>query len=187
MSHLFVVELKTYPKLLVITDAAMHIAPDLMEKAAIIQNAVDVVRLWGIDAPKVACLSAVETVNPAIPSTIDAACLAKMADRGQIRHAIIDGPLAFDNAISQRSSQIKHIVSPVAGDVDIVLTPDLVSGNILVKDLEYLAGATVAGFIAGAQVPIVLTSRADPPRSRLLSLALALLVHHLSQDGDTAS
>jgi phosphotransacetylase len=160
-----------------ITDAAVNISPDLMEKASIIQNAVDLVRQLGIDQPKVAALSAVETINPKIPSTIDAACLHKMAERGQIRHAVVDGPMAFDNAISQEAALEKGIDSPVAGDVDIVLAPDLDAGNILYKNLEYLANAQIAGIVMGARAPIVLTSRADPPRARVHSLALAKLIH----------
>jgi phosphotransacetylase len=178
VSHVFVVELASYHKLLLVTDAAINIAPDLMTKAAIVQNAVDLARLLGIEAPKVAALSAVEVVKPAIASTIDAACLSKMAQRGQIRHAIVDGPLAFDNAISRDAARTKHIDSAVAGEVDILLAPDLASGNILAKDLEYLAGATMAGVVVGARAPIVLPSRSDPPSARLASAAIAVLVHH---------
>lgn len=178
VSHVFVVELKTYHKLLFVTDAAINIAPDLVTKAAIVQNAVRLARLLGIDLPKVAALSAIEVVKPAIASTIDAACLSKMAQRGQIRHAMVDGPLAFDNAISKDAARIKHIDSEVSGDVDILLAPDLASGNILAKDLEYLAAATMAGIVVGARVPIVLPSRSDPPSARLASAAIAVLVHH---------
>jgi phosphotransacetylase len=178
ISHVFLADLKTYPKLLYITDAGINISPDLSTKMHIVQNAVDIARLLGVKVPKVAALSAVEVVNPAIPSTIDAACLAKMADRGQIEGAIVDGPLAFDNAISAESAKVKGIKSPVAGDVDILLVPDLVSGNILGKDLEYLAGAQMAGFVVGTKVPIILTSRSDPPRARLISCAIAALVSH---------
>ncbi len=173
ISHVMVCELSSYPKLLFITDAAINITPDLETKAQIIQNAVDLARLLGIDPPRVAALSAVELINPRIASTIDAACLAKMADRGQIHNAIVDGPLAFDNAISRESAAIKGIHSRVSGKVDILLVPDLESGNILYKDLEYLAGARFAGVVLGAQVPVVLTSRADPNEARLDSLALA--------------
>ncbi len=186
VSHVFVAELATYHKLLCVTDAAINIAPDLMTKAAIVQNAVDLVGLLGIEMPKVAALSAVEVVKPAIASTIDAACLSKMAQRGQIRHAIVDGPLAFDNAISRDAARTKQIDSPVAGDVDILLAPDLASGNILAKDLEYLAGATLAGIVVGARVPIVLPSRSDPPAARLISAAIALLVHHRWDSGGEA-
>jgi phosphate acetyltransferase len=178
ISHVFLADLKTYPKLLYITDAAINISPDLSTKMHIVQNAVDIARLLGVKEPKVAALSAVEVVNPAIVSTIDAACLAKMADRGQIEGAIVDGPLAFDNAISAESAKVKGISSPVAGDVDILMVPDLVSGNILGKDLEYLAGAQLAGFVVGTKVPIILTSRSDPPRARLISCAVAALVSH---------
>ena len=178
ISHVFLADLKTYPKLLYITDAAINISPDLSTKMHIVQNAVDIARLLGVAEPKVAALSAVEVVNPAIPSTIDAACLAKMADRGQIVGAIVDGPLAFDNAISAESAKVKGIHSPVSGDVDILMVPELVSGNILGKDLEYLAGSQLAGFVVGTKVPIILTSRSDPPRARLLSCAVAALVSH---------
>ncbi len=176
VSHVFLIELATYPKLLMVTDAAVNIEPDLTMKAAIVTNAVELARRFGIDRPKVAVLSSMETVNPAVASTIDAACLAKMADRGQITNAIVDGPLAFDGAISAASNVTKGFTSPVAGDVDILLVPNLDAGNILVKDLEYLANGTLAGIVLGATVPVVLTSRADPPRSRLLSCALAALL-----------
>jgi phosphotransacetylase len=178
ISHVFLADLKTYPKLLYITDAAINISPDLYTKIHIVQNAVDISRLLGVEEPKVAALSAVEVVNPAIPSTVDAACLAKMADRGQIQGAIVDGPLAFDNAISAESARVKGIKSPVSGDVDILVVPDLVSGNILGKDLEYLAGAQMAGFVVGAKMPIILTSRSDPPRARLISCVVAALASH---------
>ncbi len=178
LSHVFVADIKTYPKLLLITDAAINIAPDLITKAAILQNAIDLARILDVAQPKAAILSAVEVVNPAIVSTVDAACLSKMAERGQITGALVDGPLAFDNAISKESAEIKGIRSAVAGDADILLVPDLVSGNILAKDLEYLAGATLAGIVMGARVPVILTSRADPARARLVSAALAALVHY---------
>ena len=178
VSHIFVVELASYPKLLFFTDAAINIVPDLMTKAAIVQNAVDLARLFGIDRPKVAALSAVEEIKPAIVSTIDAACLSKMAERGQIRHAVVDGPLAFDNAISKEAALTKKIESEVSGDVDILLAPDLASGNILAKDLEYLAAATMGGIVVGAKVPIMLPSRSDPPSARLVSAAIAVIIHH---------
>ena len=178
LSHVFVADIKTYPKLLLITDAAINIAPDLTTKAAILQNAIDLARILDVTQPKAAILSAVEVVNPAIVSTVDAACLSKMAERGQITGALVDGPLAFDNAISKESAEIKGIQSAVAGDADILLVPDLVSGNILAKDLEYLAGATLAGIVMGAKVPVILTSRADPARARLVSAALAALIHY---------
>ena len=177
LSHVFIAELKTYEKLLFITDAAVNISPDLRDKAAILQNAIDLAHLLDITEPQVACISAVEVINPAIPSTIDAACLAKMADRGQIIGARVDGPLAFDNAISAESARVKGIRSSVSGHADILLVPDLVSGNILAKDLEYPAGATLAGLVLGARVPIILTSRSDPPRARLVSAALAVVMN----------
>lgn len=177
VSHVFVADLPSYHKLLFITDAAINIAPDLATKAAILQNAVDLARILGVDRPKTAALSAVELVKPSIPSTLDAACLSKMAQRGQITHTEVDGPLAFDNAISRDAAQVKQISSPVAGDVDILLAPDLDAGNILAKDLEYLAGATLAGIVIGAQVPLMLTSRSDPPAARLISAAVAVLLH----------
>ena len=180
VSHVFVAEISSYPKLLGITDAAINIAPDLNAKAQILQNAVEVFHLLGIRTPKVAVLSAIETVNPAITSTLDAACLTLMARRGQISGASVDGPLAFDNAISAVAAKEKGIVSEVAGDADIVLVPDLVSGNILAKNLEYLAGAVAAGIVVGLTVPVVLSSRADPPAARLAALALAALMHHRS-------
>lgn len=178
VSHVFVTEVATHPKLLGITDAAINIAPDLGAKAQILQNAVDLFHLLGAAAPKVAVLSAVETVNPEIASTLDAASLTLMARRGQISGAMVDGPLAFDNAISRRAAEEKNIASDVAGDADILLVPDLVSGNILAKNLEYLADAVAAGIALGLSVPVVLTSRADPAPARLASLALAALMHH---------
>ena len=187
VSHVFVADLPSYHKLLFITDAAINIAPDLATKAAILQNAIDLARILGVDRPKAAALSAIELVKPTIPSTLDAACLSKMAQRGQITHAEVDGPLAFDNAISRDAARIKQINSTVAGDVDIVLAPDLDAGNILAKDLEYLAGATLAGIVIGARVPLMLTSRSDPPAARLLSAAIAVLVHqHWDSDGVSA-
>ncbi|CAM3525646.1 bifunctional enoyl-CoA hydratase/phosphate acetyltransferase [Thalassospira profundimaris] len=177
VSHVFMVDIPAYPKLLAITDAAINIMPDLNAKAQILENAIALFTLLGIEAPKAAVLSAVETVNPAIASTLDAACLALMAKRGQIAGAIVDGPMAFDNAISADAAREKGIVSEVAGDVDILLVPDLVSGNILAKNLEYLAGATAAGVVMGLAAPVVLSSRADPPAARLAALALAVLMH----------
>jgi phosphotransacetylase len=176
LSHVFVLEVPTYHKLLLITDAAININPDIAQKGAITQNAVDLARRLGVERPKVAALSSVETINPNIPSTVHAACLSKMAERGQIKGAIVDGPLAFDNAISAEAAQDKGIVSPVSGDVDVVVVPDLDAGNILSKNLEYLASAKMAGIVMGASAPIVLTSRSDPPRARVFSLALASLL-----------
>lgn len=177
-SHVFVAQVPSYPRLLGVTDAAINIAPDLNAKAEILRNAVELFALLGVSRPRVAVLSAVETVNPMIASTIDAASLALMARRSQIDGAIVDGPLAFDNAVSLRAAREKGIASEVAGNADIVLVPDLVSGNILVKNLVYLGGATAAGIVVGLRVPVVLTSRADPPTGRLASLALAVLAHH---------
>ena len=176
-SHVFVVEVSSYPKLLFITDAAVNITPDLNAKAQILQNAAAIAHAIGIKTPKAAVLSAVETINLAIASTLDAAALTLMARRGQITGVLVDGPLAFDNAISAAAAKEKGIVSEVAGDSDIILVPDLVSGNILVKNLEYLAGATLAGVVVGLAAPVILTSRADPIAARVASIALAALLH----------
>jgi phosphate acetyltransferase/phosphate butyryltransferase len=176
LSHIFLMNLKSYHKTLFITDSAINIAPDLTTKMHICQNAIDLCHVLGIAQPKVAILSAVETINEKIQSTLDAAALCKMADRGQIVGGLLDGPLAFDNAISRDAAQIKGILSPVAGDPDILLTPDLESGNILSKQLIYLAGAASAGVVMGAKVPIVLNSRSDDARSRLVSAAVAALI-----------
>lgn len=173
MSHVFRFDVPLYSKPLLITDAALNIHPTLPEKVDIIQNAIDFARIMGVEIPKVAILSAVEMVNPNIPSTLDAAALCKMADRGQIKGGILDGPLAFDNAISAHAAQVKHIESAVAGEADILVVPDLESGNMLAKQLEYLAGATGAGLVLGARVPIALTSRADGPMNRVASALLA--------------
>ena len=179
LSHVFVLEVPTYHKLLMITDAAINIGPQIAEKAAIAQNAIDLARRLGVELPKVAALSSIETVNPSIPSTVHAACLSKMAQRGQIKNAIVDGPLAFDNAISAEAARDKGIDSPVSGDVDVVVVPDLDAGNILSKNLEYLAKAKMAGIVMGASAPVVLTSRSDPPKARVFSLALAGLLCRL--------
>ncbi|HXH04397.1 MAG TPA: bifunctional enoyl-CoA hydratase/phosphate acetyltransferase [Candidatus Competibacteraceae bacterium] len=178
ISHVFVMDVPTYPRLLLITDAAINITPDLEDKRDIVQNAIDLAHVLGIKQPRVAILAAVETVNPKMPATLDAAALCKMADRGQISGGLLDGPLAFDNAISLEAAQAKHIVSPVAGQADILLVPDLEAGNMLAKQLAYLAGADSAGIVLGARVPIVLTSRADSVRSRLASTALLSLLAH---------
>ena len=178
MSHVFRFETPLYPKPLYITDAALNIAPSLNEKVDIVQNAIDFVRIMGVAQPKVAILAAVETVNAAMPSTLDAAALCKMADRGQIQGGLLDGPLAFDNAVSTHAAEIKHIDSPVAGQADILLAPDLESGNMVAKQLEYLAGASSAGVVLGARVPIALTSRADSPMTRSASALLAKLIAH---------
>ena len=183
MSHVFRFEVPMYPKPLLVTDAALNIFPTLAEKADIIQNAIDFAHVMGNDNPRVAILSAVETINAAIPSTLDAAALCKMAQRGQISGGTLDGPLAFDNAVSLHAAQIKHIDSAVAGEADILAVPDLESGNMLAKQLEYLAGAMGAGLVLGARVPIALTSRADGPATRVASAVLALLMaHHARRD-----
>jgi phosphate acetyltransferase len=175
ISHVFVMYVPTYPKPLFITDAAINILPTLEDKADIVQNAIELARALGVRLPKVAILSAVETINSKIHSTIEAAALCKMAERGQITGALLDGPLALDNAISREAAAIKHIASPVAGDADILLVPDLEAGNMLAKELTFLAGADAAGIVLGARVPIILTSRADNARSRLASCAIARL------------
>jgi phosphate acetyltransferase len=173
LTHVFRFEVPAYPKPLLVTDAAVNINPTLEDKADIVRNAISLARALGVDEPRVALLSALETVTPTIASTLDAAALCKMADRGQIAHAVLDGPLAFDNAISAEAARIKGITSPVAGDVDILVVPDLEAGNMLAKQLEYLAGAAGCGVVMGARVPIALTSRSDAPISRLASAALA--------------
>ncbi len=175
MSHVFRFDVPLYDKPLLITDAALNIRPNLPEKVDIVQNAIDFAIRLNIHQPRVAILSALESVNPAIPSTLDAAALCKMADRGQIRGGILDGPLAFDNAISEEAARIKQIESPVAGRADILVAPDLESGNMLAKQLEHLAGATGSGVVLGARVPIALTSRADGPMARVASALLAQL------------
>jgi phosphate acetyltransferase len=183
MSHVFRFDVPLYNKPLVITDAALNIRPTLEEKVDIVQNAIDFARLLGVELPRVAVLAALENVSSSMPSTLDAAALCKMADRGQIRGGLLDGPLGFDNAISPEASQIKKIESKVAGQADILVVPDLESGNMLAKQLEYLAGAAGAGLVLGARVPIALTSRADGPRARVSSALLAQLVAHQGGDG----
>ena len=178
ISHIFVMDVPSYPRVLLLTDAAINIAPGLKEKVDIVQNAIDLALELGINEPKVAILSAVETVNPDIPSTLEAAALCKMADRKQITGGILDGPLAFDNAVNEQAARIKKIDSPVAGKADILIVPDLEAGNMLAKQLQYLAGADAAGIVLGARVPIVLTSRADTVRTRLASIAVMALVAH---------
>jgi phosphate acetyltransferase len=178
ISHVFVLDVPTYPRLLMVTDAAINLYPTLEDKVDICQNAIDLAHVLGVAEPKVAILSAVETVNPKIPGTLDAAALCKMADRGQINGALLDGPLAFDNAISAEAARTKRIRSPVAGEADILLVPDLEAGNMLAKQLQYLAGAEAAGIVCGTRVPIVLTSRADTVRARLVSAAVLKLVAH---------
>lgn len=183
ISHVFVMDVPTYPKMLLITDAAINIYPSLEDKADICQNAIDLARVMGVDEPKVAILSAVETVYPKIASTLEAAALCKMADRGQITGGVLDGPLAFDNAISAEAAAIKKINSPVAGDADILLVPDLEAGNMVAKQLSYLASADSAGVVLGARVPIILTSRADTAPARLASCAVAAMYAHGRRTG----
>ncbi len=178
ISHVFVIDTSGYHKLLLVTDAAINIAPSLDEKRDIVRNAIDLAQAIGVARPKVAILSAVETVEGKIPSTIEAAALCKMADRGQINGADLDGPLAFDNAISRQAAEQKNIRSTVAGDPDILIAPDLEAGNILAKELVFLSGAHTAGLVLGARAPIVLTSRADDVASRVASCALAQLFAH---------
>ncbi len=184
ISHAYLMDVPSYPKPLLVTDAAINIAPTLAHKRDICQNAIDLLQLMGVAQPRVAVLAAVETVNPAMPATLDAAALTVMAARGQIRGALVDGPLAFDSAISVASAQTKEIASPVAGSADILLVPDLEAGNMLAKQLIYLAGADAAGLALGARVPIMLTSRADSVNVRLASAALARLVAARRQRSD---
>jgi phosphate acetyltransferase len=176
LSHCFVLDVPTYPETLILTDAAVNIAPTLEDKVDIVQNAIDLAHAMRFPEVRVAILSAMETVNPKMPSTVEAAALCKMADRGQITGAVVDGPLAFDNAISLESVQIKKIDSPVAGRANVLVVPDLEAGNMLAKSLSFLAQADVAGIVLGARVPIMLTSRADSVMSRLASCGIAVLV-----------
>jgi len=178
VSHVFIMDTPAYARTLLITDAAINIEPDLECKVHIVQNAIDLAKALGIPEPKVALLSAVETVNPKIQSTLDAAALCKMAARGQITGGILDGPLAFDTAVSVKAAKIKKLVSPVTGLADILVVPDLESGNMLAKQLEYLGGAQLAGIVLGARVPAILTSRADSAATRLTSCAVAALLHY---------
>jgi phosphate acetyltransferase len=178
ISHVFVMDVPTHADTLFITDAAVNIAPDLMAKRDIVQNAIDLFIGLGLGTPKVAILSAVETVNPAIPSTLEAAALCKMAERGQITGGVLDGPLAFDNAISPEAARIKGIKSPVAGHAQILVVPDLEAGNMLAKNLTFLSKADAAGIVLGARVPVILTSRADNLRTRMASCAVAMLLAH---------
>jgi phosphate acetyltransferase len=178
ISHVFVMDVPTYKKVLIVTDGAINIAPTLEDKVDICQNAIDLAISLGLEKPKVAILAAVETVTSKMPATIDAAALCKMAERGQIKGAILDGPLAFDNAISTQAAATKSIFSEVAGDPDILLAPDLEAGNILAKQLSFLANADSAGLVLGARVPIILTSRADSVRSRIASCGVAMLAAH---------
>jgi phosphotransacetylase len=175
LSHVFVMDVPTYHKVLIVTDGAINIAPTLEDKVDICQNAIDLAISLGCRKPKVAILAAVETVTTKMPATIDAAALCKMAERGQITGGILDGPLAFDNAINVRAARTKGIQSEVAGDPDILLAPDLEAGNILAKQLTFLAHADSAGLVVGARVPVILTSRADSIRSRMASCAVAMM------------
>jgi phosphate acetyltransferase len=178
ISHAFIMDVPTYHKVLIVTDAAINIAPTLEDKVHICQNAIDLAISLGCEKPKLAILAAVETVNSKMQATLDAAALCKMAERGQIKGGILDGPLAFDNAISREAARTKGIESDVAGDPDILLAPDLEAGNILAKQLSFLANADSAGMVLGVRVPVILTSRADSVRSRIASCAVANLVAH---------
>lgn len=187
LSHVFIIGFGSYPKLLALTDAAVNITPDLRDKSDIVQNAIDLCRALGVVRPKVAVLAAIETVNPDMRSTIEAAALAKMAERGQIRHGIVDGPLAFDVAVSAAAAQEKGLVSPVAGDPDVLLAPDIEAANMLYKQAAYLAGAELGGLVIGASVPVLLTSRADSVATRINSCILANLYAHWLANKATAS
>ena len=178
LSHAFLMDIPTYHKVLIVTDAAINIAPTLEDKVDICQNAIDLAKTFGVARPKVAILAAVETVNSKMPATLDAAALCKMADRGQIKGGILDGPLAFDNAISRVAAMTKGIVSEVAGDPDILLAPDLEAGNMMAKMLSFLANSDSAGLVLGARVPVILTSRADSVEARIASCAVAVMAAH---------
>jgi phosphotransacetylase len=178
LSHVFLMDVPTYHKVLIVTDGAINIAPSLEDKADIVQNAIDLARSFGVERPKVAILCAVETVNSKMPATLDAAALCKMAERGQIKGGVLDGPLAYDNAISREAADIKKIKSEVAGDPDVLLAPDLEAGNMMAKQLTFLANADSAGLVLGARVPVILTSRADSVRARIASCAVAMLSAH---------
>ncbi|KPL00852.1 MAG: phosphate butyryltransferase [candidate division Zixibacteria bacterium SM23_73_3] len=176
LSHVSVIEVEAYHKLMLVTDGGMNIKPDVKQKADILKNAVDVAKKLGIEKPKVSCLAAVELVNPDMQETVDAAGLVKMAERGDIKDVIIDGPIAFDVAISPEAARLKGMISPVAGDTDIFLVPDIASGNIFVKSLIYLVGAKAGGVVVGAGAPIVLLSRSDSAQSKLYSMALGAMI-----------
>jgi phosphate acetyltransferase len=178
MSHIYLIATGGYPKPLIISDGAINIAPGLSDKRWITQNAIDAARAIGIDPPRVAILSATEEVDPVIPTTIDAAALCKMADRGQITGGVLDGPLAFDLAVSEDAAVAKGFISPIAGQADVLIVPTLEAGNMLAKQLDYLAGASAAGIVMGASVPIILTSRADSAEERVASCAFAAAVAH---------
>ena len=185
VSHCFVMDVPSYPETLIVSDAAINIAPSMEDKVHIIQNAIDLAHALRFAQVRVAILSAMETVNPKVPSTIEAAALCKMADRGQITGAVLDGPLALDNAISMESVKIKKIDSPVAGRANVLIVPDLEAGNMLAKSLSFLAQADAAGIVLGARVPIVLTSRADSVMTRLASCGIAALVAHARRETAT--
>lgn len=178
ISHCYLMQTPAYPRPFIITDAAINIAPTLDDKADIVRNAIDLAHAIGVAEPRVAILAAVETINPHMPATLDAAALCKMAERGQITGALLDGPLAFDNAVSMAAAHTKGIVSEVAGRADILVVPDLESGNMLAKQLEFMGNAASAGIVLGARVPIVLTSRADSRETRIASCAVAVLLAH---------
>jgi len=186
LSHVYAMDVPSYPRLLLITDAVVNITPSLDDKRDIVQNAIDLAHVIGIETPRVAILAAVEVVNSAMRSTLDAAALCKMADRGQITGAIVDGPLAFDNAVSLEAAKQKGIVSEVAGRADILVVPDLEAGNMLAKELTFLAGADAAGIVLGARVPIILTSRADSARAHVASCALAVMMMQARRVSGTA-
>ena len=181
LSHVYTLQIKGYDRLLTMTDGAMSISPDLKQKAQIIQNAIYYAHSMGIEKPKVAAVAALELVNPDMPATIDAACLAKMSERGQIVGGIVDGPLGFDNAISKEAAKHKGVESPVSGEVDIVLVPNIESGNIFAKGLVYLANAVPAGLLLGAKAPVVLVSRSDSAQSKLYSIALGVLMSEMTE------
>ena len=176
LTHVGIFEIPGFDRLIFISDAGVVVAPTLEEKVAIVQNAIDVAQALGIECPKVAILAATEIVNPKIPSTLDAANLSKMADRGQIKGGIVDGPLALDNAISEESARIKGIQSPVAGKADILITPDIEAGNVLAKAITYFAGGKMAGVVVGGKCPLVVASRSDPHETKLISIALGVLL-----------
>jgi len=182
LSHVYTLQIKGYDRLLTMTDGAMSISPDLKQKAQIIQNAIYYAHSMGIEKPKVAAVAALELVNPDMPATIDAACLAKMSERGQIVGGIVDGPLGFDNAISREAAKHKGVESPVSGEVDIVLVPNIESGNIFAKGLVYLANAVPAGLLLGAKAPVVLVSRSDSAQSKLYSIALGVLMSEMTEN-----
>jgi phosphate acetyltransferase len=182
ISHVFIMDIPTYHKILIVTDAAINISPSLEDKKDICQNAIDLAESLGLRTPKVAILAAMDAVSSKVPATVDAAALCKMADRRQIRGGILDGPLAFDNAISKQAAETKGIYSAVAGDPDIMLVPDLESGNMLAKQLTFYGGADSAGLALGARVPIILTSRTDSVRARIASCAVAMLVVHARRE-----